>query len=278
MAARARSHALSGEGAAPRIVALVERGRRAWPELDVDGARFAAYVAARVGDDDDALYVEDLYLACACVERLPRALAIFDARHLSGVPRHLARVDRSPAFADEVRQRLRERLFVGSDGEPPRLASYSGRGPLATWVKIAAIRLALNLRRGDRDASLAPGDEPMIAGNPELLFLRHRYRADFNAAFALAVAALTVEQRQLLRMHFLDAVSLGRIAALHHVDKSTISRRLQLAREALLVETERRLRLRLRLADGEAGSLMRLFRSQLGDVSVARLLRASDVR
>ena len=53
-----------------------------------------------------------------------------------------------------MRQRLRERLFVGSDGEPARLASYSGRGPLGTWVRIAAIRLALNLRRSERDASL----------------------------------------------------------------------------------------------------------------------------
>ncbi|HEX8953891.1 MAG TPA: transcriptional regulator, partial [Polyangia bacterium] len=197
------------EGAAPAIAALVARGRAAWPELAVDDARFAAYVASRLGDDGDELYVEDLYLACACVDRLPRALAIFEARHLTVVPRHLSRLDRSPAFVDEVRQRLRERLFVGSDGEAPRLAGYSGRGPLATWVKIAAIRLALNLRRDDRDQSLGPGDEPMIAGNPELLLLRHRHRADFNTAFALAVAALGVEQRQLLRLHFLDSVPLG---------------------------------------------------------------------
>ena len=269
---------MSREAAAPTVAALVERARGAWPELALDDARFAAYLAGRLGDGDEPPYVEDLYLACACVDGLPRALEIFDARHLSAVPRHLLRLDRSPAFVDEVRQRLRERLFVGSDGESPRLASYSGRGPLGTWVKIAAIRLALNLRRSDRDQSLSPGDEPMIAGSPELLLLRHRHRADFNAAFCQAVAALTVEQRQLLRLHFLDSVSLGRIAALHHVDKSTISRRLQLAREALFGETERRLRARLKLGDGEAGSLMRLLRSQLGDVSVARLLRASDGR
>ena len=262
--------------AAPRIAALVARARGAWPELAVDDARFAEYLALRLGDDD-GLYVEDLYLACGCVEQLPRALAAFDARYLSIVPRYLARLDRSPSFADEVRQRLRERLFVGSDGEPARLSSYSGRGPLGTWVRIAAIRVALNLRRSDRDASAAPGDEPMIAGNPELLLLRHRHRGDFNAAFALAVGVLSVEQRQLLRLHFLDGLSLGQIGALHHMDKSTVSRRLQVARETLLAETERRLRARLQLGDGEAGSLIRLLRSHFGDVSVARLLRASDV-
>ncbi len=263
--------------AAPTIAALGARARRAWPELEVGDARFAGYLAARLGDDD-GLYVEDLYLACACVDGLPRALAAFDERHLTAVPRYLARLDRSAAFADEVRQQLRERLFVGSHGEPPRLVSYSGRGPLATWVKVAAIRVALNLRRGDRDASLSRGDEPMIAGDPELLLLRRRFAADFNAAFALAVGALGVQERQLLRLHFLDGLTLGEIAALHDVDKSTVSRRLQASREALLGETERLLRERLNLADGEVTSLIRLIRSQFGDVSVARLLRANDAR
>jgi RNA polymerase sigma-70 factor, ECF subfamily len=263
------------ERAGPELAALVARARRAWPELLLDDARFAAYLAAR-RDGDDAPHVEDLYLACACVDGLPRALATFDERHLSTVPRYVLRVDRSPAFADEVRQRLRERLFLGSDGERPRLASYSGRGPLATWVKVAAIRLALNLRRSDRaDVSLDSGDEPMIVGDAEMLLLRRRFASDFRAAFAAAVAALSVEERQLLRLHFLDALSLGEIAALHAVDKSTVSRRLHGARAALFAETERVLRVRLKLGGHEVASMIRLIRSQFGDVSVARLLRAA---
>jgi RNA polymerase sigma-70 factor (ECF subfamily) len=254
----------------------VARARGAWPDFAVDEARFAAYLARRLGEDPDAAYVEDLYLACACVDGDARALALFDERHLASVARHLARLDRSPAFADEVRQLLRERLFVGHDGEPPRLASYSGRGPLGTWVKVAAVRVALNLRRSDRDVAIGSGDEPMIAGTPELLLLRHRFRADFGGAFTAALGRLAVEQRQLLRLHFLDGVSLGGIAALHHVDKSTISRRLQAAREQLFADTRDALHARLGLGERDLGSLMRLLRSQFGDVSVARLLRASD--
>ena len=41
---------------------------------------------------DDALHVEDLYLACACVDGLPRAFAAFDERYLSAVPRSILRV------------------------------------------------------------------------------------------------------------------------------------------------------------------------------------------
>ena len=264
------------ERVGPELAALVARARRAWPDLGVDEDRFAGYLAARL-DGDDPLHVEDLYLACACVDGLPRALAAFDERHLTVVPRYLLRFARSSAFAEEVQQRLRECLFVGSDGERPRMTSYSGRGPLASWVKVAAIRLALNLRRSDRrEVSLGDGDEPMIASDPEMLLLRRRFGSDFRAAFAAAIAALTIEQRQLLRFHFLDALSLGEIGALYAIDKSTVSRRLQAARVALLLQTERGLSARLNLADHEVASMMRLFRSQFGDVSVARLLRAQE--
>jgi RNA polymerase sigma-70 factor (ECF subfamily) len=272
--------------AAAARVAWAERGRAAWPELAVDDGRFAEFVAARlagedgvemgVGDGVEDLHVEDLYLACACLDGLPRALAAFDACHLGTVARQLARIDRSPWFADEVRQRLRERLLVGDADEPARLMGYSGRGPLGVWVKVAAVRLALNLRRNQREVPLLRGDEPIVAADAELLLLRQRFRADFTAAFTLAVGTLTGGQRQLLRLHFLDGVSLGELAALERVDKSTLSRRLQAAREALLRDTERHLCARLRLDDAEVRSLIGLMRSQFGDLSVARLLRANE--
>jgi RNA polymerase sigma-70 factor (ECF subfamily) len=258
---------------APELHALVARGRGAWPELGLDDARFAAHLAARLPPDGSPLFVEDLYLACACIDGRPRALAVFDERHLASLGRHLGRVDASAPFVDDVRQRLRERLFLGSDGEPPRLAGYSGRGPLAAWVKVAAVRLALNLRRDQQAGSArADSDEPMVTSNPEMLLLRQRFRHDFGAAFTAAVATLSVEQRQLLRLHFLDALSLGEIGALHAVDKSTVSRRLQVARETLLAETQRLLRARLAVDDAELSHLIALIRSQLGDLSVSRLL------
>ncbi len=257
------------------IADLVARGRDAWPELAVDDTRFAAHVAARFLDGA-ALHVEDLYLACACSDGDARALAIFDARHLASVPRYLRRLDRSPAFADDVRQRLREHLFFGSDGEHPRIASYSGRGPLDTWVKIAAIRLALNIKRDGHELDLGRADEPHVSVSPELQLLRRRHRADLQAAFADAVAALSSDERELLRLHFLEALPLGRIAALQGVDKSTVWRRLQLARATLFAETSAGLRDRLRIASDEAPSLIRLLFHDLADVSVARLLRAHD--
>lgn len=259
---------------------LLTRAGRAWPGLLIDGATFLAHLTQRLEpsetlDDAGRLHVEDLYLACGCVLGLPRALAAFDERHLGAVAHHLGRVDRAAPFADEVRQCLRERLLLAVDGAPPRLARYSGRGPLESFVQVAAIRVALNLKRGQRsDEDPLDVDTPMLAGDPEMRLLAARFRQDFRAAFADAVAALVPDERQLLRLHFLDGLTLGRIGALRGVDKSTVSRWLAQARARLFDETRHLLRLRLGLREGELDSLMRLVRSQLDEVSVVRLLRA----
>lgn len=54
-----------------------------------------------------------------------------------------------PALMNELRHLLRQRLLVPVDGAPPKLASYSGRGPLGQWVRL------LRLVRSQFDVSLS---------------------------------------------------------------------------------------------------------------------------
>ena len=44
--------------------------------------------------------------------------------------------------AEEVLQALRAHVLVG---DAPKLADYDGRGPLAAWVRVAAVRAASNV-------------------------------------------------------------------------------------------------------------------------------------
>src|SRR3989442_1001025 len=89
-----------------RLAALVEAARGAWPGIDVDAASFVAYLAQRLPPQADAqqalagLNANDLYLACACVQRNPAALAAFERGHLARVGSVVARMDPSPDFAD----------------------------------------------------------------------------------------------------------------------------------------------------------------------------------
>jgi RNA polymerase sigma-70 factor (ECF subfamily) len=250
--------------------ARLEAARAAWPDVHVESERFRVWVAARLeaGESPAQLHLEDLYLACACAHGDPAALMAFERRFLVDVPRWLARLGTTPALCDEVRQQLRERLLTG---DRPRIATYSGRGALSSWLHVATIRIAVNLQRGDRAARLV-GDAPLADPDPELRLLQRRYKEDFRQAFAGAVAALGMAERRLLRMHFLDGVPLGQIGALHGVDKSTVSRRLAAARQALFAQTRRHLQARLRLSETEFASLMRVVRSQFHDVSIMRLL------
>ena len=271
---------------APLLARLEAAGRAAWPGLAVASERFAAYLGARIPDGaaDVAaalheIHAEDLYLACACTEGLPGAAEAFRAHCRATVEKFARGVDPAPSFADEVEQVLFARLLVSSDGEPPRLAGYAGRGPLAGWVGISAQRTALSLRRGEtaqaRARKHAMEEQRALAQDAELAYLKRRYRTEFEAAFSNAVAALTDRERAVMRLHLAANVTLDAIAAMYQVNSSTISRWLQAARERLTADTEKQLRKRLRLTATELESLARVLASDL-DFSVCRLLDGED--
>lgn len=266
--------------------ALVERGRAAWPSVLLPHAVARAHFADQLGGADpaaSALHEGDLYLACACSVGAPGAHAAFEAAYLVQVKVFLGRMKPSPALVDEVRQALRVKLLVAAPGEAPRIAGYSGRGSLTAWVRIAAIRLAIDLSREAGPVAGAPppvdDSEERIAaaaaiqgsGDPELAFLKERYKREFNESVRAAFASLAPDQRNLLRLSFRDGLSIDEIGALLAVHRATAARKIAAAREHILDETRRQLEARLRLRPHECESLMRMLRSQVS-VSVVRLL------
>lgn len=262
------------------LAALWSRARAAWPQLALSEDSFLRHVAEHVRGEPlaalAALHAGDLYLACACVHDSPGALAAFDAGLLAQVPSLLGQERLAPAALDEVCQQFRARYLVASPDAPPRIASYSGRGRLIGWVRIAALHLALNMFR-NRDDQLAQreGVDPaqLLASqeDAELEYLRRRYQPEFKAAFQETLAALPARDRDLLRMHVVHGLSIDKIAPLYDTSRATVARWLAAARQAVLVGTHRRLQVRLRLPVSEVESLARILRSQL-HLSLARCL------
>jgi RNA polymerase sigma-70 factor len=268
-----------------RLSDLWQAGQAAWPELVVPSERFAAFVRARLtgdGADDvaaalSALSVPDLFLACACVEGVPGAIATFDRVLMTRVPAWVKRLEPSPAFADEVCQRLREKLFVPAEG-PPKIVLYSGRASLLSWLRVVALRTALNLldmHNPDRNRAL---DEEALAtptgDDPELDLLKRQYRDQFEAAVQAALAGLPQEQRRALRFHLLGGLSTTQIGVLLKVHQTTVARWLAAARRQVRAETQRQLRAQLGLHSGEFESIAGLLLSRL-DVSIETVLRDS---
>jgi RNA polymerase sigma-70 factor (ECF subfamily) len=264
---------------APLLIQLLHRAHAQWPDLVLDDTRFVLHLARRLPRDQPllealpALATDDLYLACGCLEHDPLALRLLDQHFLQPVGAFIASVDRSPTFVDEVRQALREKLLIGTSG-PPALSEYAGRGPLGGWVRVAAMRVALNLKRAARRApsSEAELDAALdVNVGPELAHLRERYRSAFAQALREALAQLSDRERTLLRLYHAEGLGLEPLGALYRVHLSTVSRWLTAAREKVATETLRRVRERLGVGGTDAGSIAQLVLSQV-DVSLLRLL------
>jgi RNA polymerase sigma-70 factor (ECF subfamily) len=254
--------------------------REAWPDIALPEAVFAAHAEAR-REQGGALpqHLADLYLACAAANRDPAALRVFDERVLSAVEPAVRKVDTRPAFADELRQLLRVRLLISEDGSPPRIAEYRGGGPLAAWVAVAAVRLALNLKRAERPEVSTDdlmGDLVAREPDPELRHLKGLYRAEYAAALRDSLAALSGRPKALLRLHYVEGVRLARIGALYGVHESTVSRWVAAAVESVGDDTRRRLRERLGLSAGAFDSIARMVASNL-ELSLSRLLAGAPV-
>jgi RNA polymerase sigma-70 factor (ECF subfamily) len=261
-----------------------ETGRAAWPAVELGEEAFEAHVRSKLSPDAgaqeiDRLDAAGLYLACACARGVPSALAELDLRVLAKVPEFLARIQGSSALPDEVRQILRERLLVGAGGEPPRIATYSGEGPLAAWVRVAAVRTALNLlekmdERLRHDSRAVERAEATTT--PEQEVAGAHQRAMFREVLEEAVSALPAEQRTALRLHFVDGLTGDEIGERLGISRATVVRWLSTARSFLLRETKRLVQGRLRLSPADAESFIASARSRL-DLSLSVLL-ASESR
>jgi RNA polymerase sigma-70 factor (ECF subfamily) len=111
-----------------RLEAFVARARAGHPTIAIDDGVFVPWVGERLALDESAaselsnLHAEDLYLACACAHRDARAIASFEERYfpaLEAACRSFRALSQAP---DDVKQMLRERLFLGTEGDPPKLS------------------------------------------------------------------------------------------------------------------------------------------------------------
>jgi RNA polymerase sigma-70 factor (ECF subfamily) len=255
-------------------------GARRWPGVEVTAAALAAHLARHEVPVTDAHpHAADLYLACACAAGDPAAIAVFE-RELVPVARAAARrVAASDEAVAEVVQLARERLLVPvrATTAAPRIADYSGQGPLAGWVRIATVRIALNRARGERRRSLVDDDalarviDAAGAAGDDRWRALARYGEAFSDALRAAFAALDPRERNLLRMHHLHGLTVDELAPAQGVHRATVARWIARARAQLLEETRAGLRVRLGAAEATVDSIIRELADDL-EISVARLL------
>lgn len=256
--------ALDKDALEAALEARLTAARAAWPGVTLAPQDFATALAERAEPERDALeaidalHCNDVYLAVACAAHEPVALEHFERDCVALLPAILSTIVAHGAAMEEARQLVRQRLLVGDDG-PPRIAGYSGRGPLRGWFRAAALRLALNLQRAQRarpfEVELGDHASP-VAVDAEASLARARHRDDFQSSLREALRGLTSQQRMLMRWHFFEGLPLSRIAELEGVSKATVSRWLSAARQEVLTHTRAELAHRLRVPKSEISSLI----------------------
>jgi RNA polymerase sigma-70 factor (ECF subfamily) len=264
---------LSGIDVERQLAAYLAEAQASFPQLELGPDEFIDHLASHVANSRSLaralaeLHGAELFLACACARGVPGAIEELELRYAPAWEGTLRRLDPSPAFADDARQLLREKLFVARQGRSPGIATYSGAGPLGGWLLVTVRRVALNLRRRAPTAPENPSDELAGLGSPvadpELDHLRRTYRPEFDRAFRDALDTLSPRERNLLRLHYLDGVSGQRLSGMYRVHASTISRTLSAARLKLHEETRQRLTERLGLTTSQVASLVGLVLSRL---------------
>lgn len=214
----------------------------------------------------------DLYLAAACVDGDQHAKSIVQQRFVDHIPKMLGSLwnKLGQATAEEVALGVGTELLVGRTGGSPGLAQYGGRCHLYAWVRTIAVREALKILKKEKTARK---HSEFLYGEAETQpsLEKAQHREVVRTAFVATLGSLPQEQQTLLRLYYIDGRTMETIGEIYAVDKSTISRNLKAARDAIRHELHRYLREVLKLSTSEVDSLVETLVSQL-EVSLSDAL------
>lgn len=194
----------------------------------------------------DGLQVEDLALACACVDGNDGAWEHF-IRQLRPQLYQAART----IAGDEGRE-LADGLYAELFGLPGKdgvrrslLAHYHGRSRLITWLRSVLVQRHIDRRRVTRRLEPLEDDESSPAAlrstspspDPE----RDALVAHTQRAIDAAIDALEPKDRLRLRLYYGQDMTLAAIGRVLGEHEATVSRKLEKARRMLKAEVQRSL-------------------------------------
>jgi len=256
------------------VVSWFQAAESAHPGVVVSYETFAARVSAvPEGTDFKADRASDLFLACACEQGNAAALARFESELMPAARTAMSRVTSRQDLVEEACQELRKRLYCQPS---PKIATYSGQGPLWKWLRIVATRIAYDVCRSQAGTNAESADD--IAAtfaraeiDPALGAFRQSYAQLIRECIDKAIEGLTTEEKTLLRLRYVENQGIDGLAVVFRAHRATLARRLHNLREKILDDLHANLAIRLpRISKSEAKSLWRMVRSQI-HLSLSRL-------
>lgn len=270
-------------GLEERLQGVLTQAKAGWPGLKVSEEAFVQHLASLLPDDEDAastleqMHVADVYLSLACALGDPGAIEALERDVLPHATVALGQGTMAQ-LKDDVVQTLRMKLLVSADGGLPRIAGYSGRGPLKGWIRVIAARTLIDVQRaqGSHSSLEEHAFLPLHAGghDPEVATLRRQYREEFRLAFAEVLQGLSSREGAILRLYFLQGLTAEALGGMYKVSIRTVRRWIADTRERVFEATYAKLVERLRLSSSQVGSLLTILETDL-DMDIAASLGAA---
>jgi RNA polymerase sigma-70 factor (ECF subfamily) len=254
--------------------AVVDRAfagaQQQWPDLALDRDVFRAHVGRlALGEAALADRAADVFLVAAVLAGVPNAHRRFD-QQVAQASVAAGRVDPAPVFVREVEQELRVTLLT--DGGA-KLLGYSGAGALVNWLRVVAVRVALNLKRADRARPVVDDAPDAVLDDRSAPWLKAFYLDDLKAALEVGFERLTPRERTLLRLHFVDGLNIDRIGVICGAHRATVARWLVAIRRQLFDHIKSELATKHGLDSIDVKSLYRAMEREVG-ITISRVLQA----
>jgi RNA polymerase sigma-70 factor (ECF subfamily) len=220
------------------------------------------------------LHLQDLALACACMEGDERAWDHF-VRELRPVLYRAADALRPGGGARDLADSLYADLYGlhERDGERRSLLRYfHGRSSLATWLRAVLSQRVVDAARAERRVESLPQDDAIpgetMRAAPVSEPDHSRYVALVQRALHVAIAMLAPRDRLRLMCYYARQLTLAETGRVLKEHEATVSRQLAKTRRSIRAGMERHLR-----SDGglDADEIARCFELVLEDVGTVDL-------
>jgi RNA polymerase sigma-70 factor (ECF subfamily) len=266
---------------APEILRESERcyelGTSRYPEIRWDFPDFARVWSERIPPGESFAASEDEFVRLACLEDRPNAIAVFERDYIAALRASVQRVCTTEEATDAALQEVRTKLLLPPS---PRLASYRPSGSFRAWLKVLAVRTALDVARklgarAQREVELEERLQEFATG-PEEQLMNEELRNILRVALRAAVKKLPEEQQQALKLHLVSGWNIGQIGRVLSVHRATVARWLVTAKERLGDLLRQELAASLGASSREVSVVLENLPSRL-DLSLSRMFATTGV-
>lgn len=174
----------------------------------------------------------------------------------------------------DVESDMLQRLLIDAPDRPARIREYKGTGTLKAWLRVIVVRAALKTQT---PVDLSGVEEAWwealqsTATTLEVGVLHGEFRESLAPAMLAAIDALSPKDRSLLRLHYLEDVSMEALARSYRVHAASVSRWVEGARAAFLSAVRDELARRTGVGRLAVDSLVRVLQDRF-DISFRRAL------